>query len=961
MSGFRNRSIGLRAPDQWRSTGRRARLFRLPLALLGLAGLTLRRLWSRPALTLLALLGIVLAVGLLTSAAFFSHAVDLVILRQELDELSRETGRSPFTTRVYTLPSSREPLTLAEAEQMAERIATTLSAEVGLPLARAGLYAESGSMMLQPRTGDSRFGQNSKLLGTTGLVYIDGVAGHMQIVAGEPLDAGASQAALDVWMHTRMAEQMGIHAGELLDVGLTLRHVPIAARVRGLWRARDPADPFWFNDPDTSLDELLLVRRQDYVDRVEPMIASGIGFAAWHVALDDRAIEPERARGYAFGFERSMVTIAQWLPDAKLDVSPLDSLKQYQQRETTLTTLLLGFQAPALGFLLYFLVLTSAIIARWQRQETATMVSRGMGMSGIVTTTVIEELLLFVAGYPLGILFGMLIARLMGDTTSFLTFADRQPLPVSLHGANTGLTLMALAIALCSRLWPVVRAARQSVVLYEREHARPPRSPFWQRSYLDILLLIPAVYAYQQLRQRGTIAALVRDRPEDLYRDPLLILVPALFVLAAALLAMRVFPLLMRLLDGVACRIGWATPYLALRQLSRQSQSYTSPLLLVIVSLALGVYSSSMAASLDQWLADRMAYRVGADVAFRPYHEAAAEALGGDWIPPIGEFRDLPGVAAATRVGEYPVDLTIGGRRIAGRFLAIDRLDFPAVAFFRPDFADESLGGLLNQLASAPEGILVSERLLAELGLKVGDQLPLTVAVDAGVGFSSNFVIVGTYRYFPTVYEDRVTVIGDMEYLFSSFGYTFPHNIWLRLADGAGGQAVLAAVPKTGVEAAQGRAVGTLIAGEQAKIERAGIFGTLTVGFLAAAAMAIVGMLIHGYASLRERLYRFAVLHAIGLTRRQLARQIAIEHSVLSAYGAAAGALIGALVSWLYTPFFRVTGERGVPLPPLVPAIPQEQIAWMALAFGAAMIALELAVVAWALRGRRFRMSIVEQ
>ena len=120
-------------------------------------------------------------------------------------------------------------------------------------------------------------------------------------------------------------------------------------------------------------------------------------------------------------------------------------------------------------------------------------------------------------------------------------------------------------------------------------------------------------------------------------------------------------------------------------------------------------------------------------------------------------------------------------------------------------------------------------------------------------------------------------------------------------------------------------------------------------------------MLIHSYASLQERLYRFAVLHAIGLTRRQLARQVIIEYSILSVYGAMAGALVGALVSWLCTPFFRVTGEQGVPLPPLVPAIDQEQIIWMALAFGAAMIVLELAIVALALRGRRFNTLIVER
>ena len=56
--------------------------------------------------------------------------------------------------------------------------------------------------------------------------------------------------------------------------------------------------------------------------------------------------------------------------------------------------------------------------------------------------------------------------------------------------------------------------------------------------------------------------------------------------------------------------------------------------LLVIVSLALGVYTLSMAASLDKWLVDRMYYRVGTDLTFTPFSaiEAMAEtpSVGAD-------------------------------------------------------------------------------------------------------------------------------------------------------------------------------------------------------------------------------------------------------------------------------------------------------------------------------------------
>ena len=37
---------------------------------------------------------------------------------------------------------------------------------------------------------------------------------------------------------------------------------------------------------------------------------------------------------------------------------------------------------PGLGFLLYFLVLTSVIIAYWQRREMMVMLSRGMTRYG---------------------------------------------------------------------------------------------------------------------------------------------------------------------------------------------------------------------------------------------------------------------------------------------------------------------------------------------------------------------------------------------------------------------------------------------------------------------------------------------------------------------------------------------------------------------------------------------------
>ncbi len=70
-----------------------------------------------------------------------------------------------------------------------------------------------------------------------------------------------------------------------------------------------------------------------------------------------------------------MNVIDQYAPGARLDVSPIKPMENFVVRNSTLTILLLGFNLPAFGFLIYFLVLTSAIVARWQRRETAILVA----------------------------------------------------------------------------------------------------------------------------------------------------------------------------------------------------------------------------------------------------------------------------------------------------------------------------------------------------------------------------------------------------------------------------------------------------------------------------------------------------------------------------------------------------------------------------------------------------------
>ena len=940
-------------------------LFTVPRLIGGLTYLTLKRLAGNPGLTLLALFQIVLTVGLLSSAGFFAQAVDRVILQEELDALSTRTGRPPFSTRVYFFPSSRKPMDVPAAERAGRSVATTLSSEIGLPIDEVGVHLESGSMMMLAPEGDERYGEGSSFLIQVNLVYLADVAPELEITAGavwqDTAGAGVSTNLLPVLMHDNLAAEMGVLPGERFRVAPTSALPGIEVEIVGLWRARDPDDTFWFRPPDISMKEALFVRRADYVQWVQPMVAGSSRFASWRISLDDSTLNPAFAAAYARGFEKGMSIIGKYLPGANLDVSPLDPLKDFVQRQTTLTVLLLSMNLPAIGFLLYFLVLISGIIARSQQRETSVLVSRGAGTVRVLWLVLVEEWLLIMLGVPLGLGAGMLIARGMGYTDSFLDFIARDPLPVSWQGVDVWLIAAALALAFIARLLPAVAAARTSIVEYETAYARPDKGPLWRRAYLDFLLIVPTVYAYQQLGQQEAFALLAQGNASELYSDPLLVLAPALVILTASLLIMRFFSPLMNLLDKLASLLPGTVFHLALRQLGRQGHSYLNPLLLVIICLGLGIYTHSLAASVDEWLVDRIKYQAGGDFRFQPITEGES---GGGWTPELSWFAKRFDAQRAIRVGYYGArieGLSSSTRRQAKRMMGVDRAEFASVSWFRPDFADDSLGGLMNRLAAAPEAVLVSRAFLSEHLLRIGDRLDVWVILEPGISMRTDFLISGVYDYFPTVEQDEIVLIANLEYLHLIGGAIYAYEVWLRAPENDRGEEVRRELRIGGIETLRWHdVVGTLIE-EKARLERVGVFGALTVGFLSAALMAVLAFLMHSYASLRERFYQFGVLRAIGALRRQLIIQLAVEYAVLVLYGTATGAVIGVWVSVLFTPFFRSAADSKAILPPMLPVIAEGEITQLTIIFIAVMVLVIVAATAQATQRRIFEVMRVGQ
>ena len=125
----------------------------------------------------------------------------------------------------------------------------------------------------------------------------------------------------------------------------------------------------------------------------------------------------------------------------------------------------------------------------------------------------------------------------------------------------------------------------------------------------------------------------------------------------------------------------------------------------------------------------------------------------------------------------------MGSRLVNGLLFGIDRNHFPEVAYFRRDFADDSLGALMNALALEYSGVIVSSAMLEDLGMQIGDTIALRGLVpNSNASFA--FRIVGAMELFPTAYpQEGEFFVANLNYIFSLLGHEAPYRVWLATED----------------------------------------------------------------------------------------------------------------------------------------------------------------------------------
>ena len=930
-----------------------SRIASLALQIWATAGIAFKRLLTQRFLSLASIAGLMIASGFILSVPLYADATYFRLLREELlvgheaDLTQKPVDYAPLAFVFEQKAAGKNSPQWKNVVQMDEYLSSAALRTIDLPILQlVRRFRTDGYNMYPPRDPSNPGTQYS--LTTANFAFITPMEDTIIVVNGampRPFVSLLREGdAIEAMASESLANEFGVQVGDTYSLRTEKGQIPVS--IVGLWRAVDPTAPYW----DVKDESLLLVNEETYKGIISDRVGDELRNATWMIIANGSSLHANDVPTLKERIQTIESRVNTLLPKTALIASPLEALARYQKNAPKLTYLLFAFSVPILSLILAFIGLVAGLFVNQQRGEMAILRSRGASTMQVVGMSLLQGIILGAIALAGGVGLGYLITHFIGKARSFLDFSATGGLRVSMTPQVLGYGLLGIGIILIIQvLIPTLSAAENTIVTYKQERARSFRVPWWQRYWLDVLLLIPAGYGLWQLTQQSQKALGGSKTIPDPLQNPLLLLVPALGIFSVALFTLRLVPRFMEFISRLLKPSKSVGMLMAARYLARTPALYSAPLVLLVLTLSLSAFTASLARTLDIQLDKQIHYQVGTDInlyelgtTFNEDNPDPVYTFG-----PVDEHLSIPGVQSATRVGRYKFSGTAQTGPLQGTFLAIDRLTFPSAAYWQRDFASQSLGALMNQLAANPTGVLVPKGLLTKQKLKIGDTLNIGITTGvAGQSIPMEAPIVGSFDLFPTWYPESGTmIVGNLEELFLQAGAEYPHEVWLKTTPEAEPEFIAYAVRGFSIlldqQADQSKLVqnglNTIvkdwssadlsIRAQQRRPERQGLFGLLSVGFVSSAMLTVLGFLLYTLFSFRRRFIEMGMLRAIGLSIRQMTSLLAAELAFLVLLGIGVGTALGVFASRLFVPFLQIGASAQSQYPPF-----QIEIAWLSIA-----------------------------
>ena len=776
---------------------------------------------------------------------------------------------------------------------------------------------------------------------------------HSKIISGtyprSTIENGVIEAAISKWTISNKA----LLVGDTFELPSLLQPdgvTPYQIKIVGVYDTKEGHELYW----DAGLSKFFVVTEElfDQLLCIDGHFPYG-GVARQTYYLDYSKIAPEDT-----GHIIDTLSALDTGPGTFVFTENMTGrLVRFLPKAAQLYGTLMVLQAPIFALLAAFIFMVSKQMMELEDNEIAVLKSRGSTRHQILIIYILQSAILALIGLILGYPLSFLICQMIGASNAFMEFVNRTALNVRLTWQSVEYALIATAGSVVIMMLPVTRYTGMSIVHHKVRKHSADKKPLWKYLLMDIALLVATLYIHSNYTEQLSDLALQMD--EGAVLEPLLYFSSSLFILAVGMLGIHLVPLLIRLIYAIGKKLWVPSIYTAFLRVLRNTKNQSFIMIFLVMTIALGVFNSASARSINSNEEAETVYLKGADVVIKeqwqdvvniklgaPDRQADPNSQSSLYLEPDFEkYRNIDNVAGATKVYKMDGDF-------AGRFegfvtvMGINPKEFGEIANFDSSLMDVHWYHYLNALAVDPEGILVSSE-FKEDGYELGDHLIYEV-------FDTNFrgTIYGFIDYWPgytptsTIGGKRHTnhlVVANFDQINTTVGLK-PYEIWMKL-DGSS-QPVYKFVKENSKKLTTFHDTNASLIAIKNEPMLQGTNGVLTSNFITVLLLCSVGFLIYWILSIRSRELQFGIYRAMGMSVREVLAMLVCEQILISGSSILIGVLAGSLATKLFLPLIQVaySGSKQV-LPIRMVSEVGDSIRLFAII--GLMIVVCMAVLAW--------------
>lgn len=907
---------------------------------LNLLRMVLRRMFSNLWMVVCLLVGSILATALVSCIPIYTDGILQRMLTKDLENYQVETGNFPGQYSVdANLYYNYQTQDRVNAQNFFnKRIMTQNIPEIDLPVLAASHEVRFGNLYVPVDKTDGKGLTDDMMYAQMGAM--SGLEDHIKITNGRMFSEEAVDGIYEVIVSQQAMKMLNLLLDKVYTVTDPVEDYKPYCKVKvvGVFTVKSAGDVYWSRDISFHNKEFLMSYKlfnKAFLTRENGLLTE----ANWFCSFDYHKITLQNLSSITSTYEKQKKWYAKYRGSLDLKMPAIDILKKYDERAKQLRTMLWVLTVPVLLMLIFYIFMVSQLIIGNDENGIAVLKSRGASKRQIFFSYLAESLFIGVLAFLFGPPLGLVICKILGSSNGFLEFVQRTTLPVSLNTTVFEYSLSAVAFLIITMLVPVVISSRTTIVKHKQDKSRAKKAPVWKKFFLDVALLLVSGYGIYRYQQQQKVLESTGIKAADLQIDPLLFLTSTLFVLGAGLLFLRLYPYIIRFIYWIGRKVWPPVMYISLIQVGRSRGQEQFLMLFIILAISTGLFNANSARTINKNSEDKTSYSIGADVRLLAHWEnnqpkpsggppSPAELYEQQNPPPMHwyepeykRFSTLSGTEMATKVlneenGQIQTDTDwINGIKIMG----IIPDEFAKVAWFRPDLLPYHWYNYLNLMTAAPRAFLVSSNLKEKYKLTEGD----TISISWGEQSYLEGEIYAFIDYWPTYNpnpekkgaEAPSLVVANLSYIQNKLAVQ-PYEVWIKKKPDATDKQINEDIIKRDlrIDTVQYRNQALVKIKNDALMQ--GMNGMLTLGFIAAMLISMLGFLIYWIISIQNRVLQFGILRAMGMSMSRVIGMLACEQVLVSGAAILLGIIIGGLSSDTFIPLLQIVYNSADQVPP---------------------------------------------